>query len=325
MQKTNPFNQKIDVFLDERKSLSEEEQIVEARKIISEIGQVDVDSATRQVLLHIQKKSFSNHFFNQFSRVAAILIVPLLMVSIWLFMVKGPDHQDALAAIQEVSCPPGARTKFVLSDGTRVWLNAESTLKFPVSFVADHRTLELTGEAYFEVAKDQDKPFTVMAHQSKVKVLGTAFNFRSYPEDNEIEVVLTKGQLLLESDYSHSPQKTVLTHGNRAVVNKKEGKMTLTTEPLEKYVAWHQGHLVLDECPMQEVAKKLERWYGIEVIVEDENLLSYRFTSTFEDEPIQQVLSLLELSSPIKITYIPSKYDLQKNRFSRMKVIISKK
>jgi ferric-dicitrate binding protein FerR (iron transport regulator) len=117
----------------------------------------------------------------------------------------------------------------------------------------------------------------------------------------------------------------VLTPGSRVVVDKKEGKMTLSTEPLEKYVAWHQGRLVLDECPIQEVAQKLERWYGIEVIVEDENLLSYRFTSTFEDEPIQQVLSLLELSSPIKITYIPSTYDLQKNRFSRMKVIISKK
>jgi ferric-dicitrate binding protein FerR (iron transport regulator) len=325
MQKTNPFNQKIAVFLDERKSLSEEEQIVEARKIISEIGQVDVDSTTRQVMLQIQKKSFASYFFHQYSRVAAILIVPLLLLSIWFLWNKGPNRQDALAAIQEVSCPLGARTKFVLSDGTKVWLNAESTLKFPVSFVSDHRTLELTGEAYFEVAKDQDKPFTVKARQSRVKVLGTAFNFRSYPGDKEIEVVLTKGRLLLESDFSPSPQNTVLTPGSRVVVDKKEGKMTLSTEPLEKYVAWHQGRLVLDECPIQEVAQKLERWYGIEVIVEDENLLSYRFTSTFEDEPIQQVLCLLELSSPIKITYIPSTYDLQKNRFSRMKVIISKK
>lgn len=321
----NQTNSKISSFIHYRKSMEEDQKIIDAGKIISEIEQVDVDRAAKIVLQRINQKKTIPLLLNYFRNIAAILLIPLLLFSAWSLFKDRSDSKTSVVARQEITSPSGVRTKIDLPDGTMVWLNAGSTLKFPIQFVGKERDVELNGEAFFEVAKNKEKPFIVSANKARVKVLGTSFNFMSYQEDNSIEVVLKEGKVLFESEYGKNKEQQVMEANSRLVADKQTGKIEVSEVHVNKYIAWHENKLVFDESPISELAQKLERWYGVEVVVDDEKLHNYRFTTTFENESLHQVLELLELSSPINIRYVQAKFDSSKNIFTRSQVIISKK
>ena len=313
-------------FVDTRSSLSDEEQIIEAGKVITEIENVDVDRATRLVMHRIQKRKTISLIIHHFKNAAAILLISLLLFSVWSTFKTLTDSTKSAVAMQEITSPMGVRTKIDLPDSTRVWLNAGSTLKFPVRFENNERNVELIGEAFFEVYKNKKSPFTVLSNKAKVKVLGTSFNFRSYHTDAEIEVVLKEGQVLFEAEYGNNKTQQLMYAGTRLEADKQTGKIGFSEVHVNKYIAWHDDKLVFDESPINELAKKLERWYGVKVVVEDnKQLQNYRFTTTFENEPLQQVLELLELSSPISIRYVAAKYDSNTNAFTKSQVIIRAK
>jgi ferric-dicitrate binding protein FerR (iron transport regulator) len=143
----------------------------------------------------------------------------------------------------------------------------------------------------------------VQTGRSKVEVLGTSFNIKAYDEEPDVEVVLIEGKLRFMADVE--AEDVVLSPGERAVFEKDKG-IKVSREPVEKYAAWRFGKLVFDETPMEDVSRDLERWFGVKVILTDSRLSSYRFTTTFENQSLQQVLELLELSSPIKSKYEPA-------------------
>ena len=324
MKKTQS-NSAVSSFINHRNSLSQEDQIVEAGKIIAEIDHVDVDYAVKKVMQRINKKKTIALMVSRFKNIAAILIIPLLLFSVWNVFNKAISSKTSAVAHQEITSPSGIRTKINLPDGTKVWLNAGSTLTFPVQFVGSERTVDLSGEAFFDVFKNKKSPFVVRSSKARVKVLGTSFNFRSYEAEKNIEVVLREGKVLFESEYGNRKSDMVMQPGTRLVTDKESGEIELTRENINKYIAWHENKLVFDESPIQELALKLERWYGIEVIIDDDQLNNYRFTTTFEGEPLQTVLELLELSSPIEIQYIPAGYDNRNKMSMKSKVIISRK
>lgn len=323
--KSTQFKNTVSSLFDQRKSLTHEQQISEANKIISEIENVDVDRATKIVMGRINKRKTITLLVNKFKNIAAVLLIPLLVLAAWNIFNKQADSKDTFVARQEITSPSGIRTKIDLSDGTKVWLNAGSTLKFPVPFTGNERNVELEGEAFFEVYKNKENPFVVLSNKAKVKVLGTSFNFRSYLSDSNVEVVLREGKVLFESEYGNKKEEMLMHQGTRLVTNKESGQIELTKGNINKYIAWHENKLVFDESPIQELALKLERWYGIDVVIDDEDLHNYRFTTTFENESLQTVLELLELSSPIEIRYIPAGYDSQNKSLTKSQVIISKK
>ena len=312
--------------LDLRKNQDLDAQIAEAGMIVSEIGNIDSRKAFEQVERQIQKQSTTITFLNRLTRIAAVLFIPLLVASVWLFyrQLKEPaPHMNY--AMQEITSPSGIRSQIVLPDGSNVWLNAESTIKFKIPFDVSTRDVSLIGEAYFEVKKNPDVPFVVQSGKVQVKVLGTKFNCKAFTEENNIEVVLAEGKVSFNTEGGTQDSEKVMKPGDRAVFDKTTNQTKITNEKIDKYIAWHSGKMVFDETPMPEVATQLERWYGIKVIIEDPTINKYRITTTFENESLHQVLELLRLSSPIDIKYIAATVDKANKRLTKSKIIFTKK
>ncbi len=325
MTNTPQINEKIKSLISERENQGEVEQVDEAKRLISEMDEIDTEQAFARIKQRLAPEKNNIRIWSFLTRVAAVLFIPLLLASSWLFYKQFNSDQSLQYAMQEITSPPGIRSQVVLPDGSLVWLNAESTIRFQVPFPKDIRNVDLMGEAFFKVTKNPQKPFIVQSGNVGVKVLGTSFNYKAFQEDKNIEVVLEEGKIALSLNTNSGVKETILNPGDRAVIEKSSGQSTISNQKINKYIAWHTGKLVFENTPMSEVALMLERWYGVDVVIEDSGILNYRFTTTFENESLFQVIELLGLSSPIRITYVPAIIGNGSQTQTRSKVLINKK
>jgi len=325
MTKIPHIQNNIENLLNIRSIQEPEEQIMEARQIVSEIEAIDSRAAFAQVQRRIRKEQRPGQVLNFVRRVAAVLFIPLLLASSWLLYQRLNQENHTEFAMQEITSPPGIRSQVILPDGSTVWLNAESTIRFQVPFSENSRNVDLIGEAFFDVTKNPKQLFVVHSGNVDVKVLGTRFNYKAFEEDKNIEVVLEEGKIALNLNSDSGNKETTLKPGDRAVIQKENGETTISNQKINKYIAWHTGKLVFENTPMSDVALMLERWYGIEVIVQDKEIMNYRFTTTFENESLFQVIELLGLSSPIRIEYVPATIRKDNQTQTRSKVLITKK
>lgn len=302
-----------------------EDQVAEATRVISEIETIDSHAAFAFVQNQILKNWEATRFLRVLSRIAAILFLPLLLVAVWQYYNLQKSAVETKFAMQEITCPPGMRSQVILPDGSKVWLNAESTIQFPVPFPNESRTVNLIGEAFFDVDKRPEQPFIVHTANVKVKVSGTRFNYKAYQEDKNIEVILEEGKVDLSVHDNGMCKKISMIPGDRAVIARESNAVDIKNEKIDKYIAWHTGKLVFDNTPMSEVAQMLERWYGVEVIVQNPEIMDYSFTTTFDNESLFEVIELIELSSPIRIKYIPATIGKDNKAQSKSKVLIYKK
>ena len=189
--------------------------------------------------------------------------------------------------------PRGAEYMLALSDGTRIWLNADSRVRYPSRVVEGERQVYLEGEAYFEVARDTSRPFVVRTSTSEVRVLGTAFNVRAYPEERQRTTLVT-GRVAVAS-----PKGTVaLKPGEQAV--EEEGGFVIRRVNLDEQTAWLRHVFVFVNTPLGEVLGSLERWYDIEVFVVNPALRELRFTASFSRyEHLEKILKTLEMTTHI--------------------------
>lgn len=325
MTNNQDINQEISNLIKDRVNQEPEAQILEARQIISELETIDSAAAFLRVQSKIQRSNKTFRILNALSRVAAILFIPLLVATFWNFYHPINSMHVQQYSMQEITSPPGIRSQVILPDGTKVWLNAESTIQFPIPFHKESRSISLLGEAFFDVTKNPDQPFIVESGKVKVQVLGTRFNFKAYANDPTIEVILEEGKVALNMPDNASQHEAQMNPGDRLVYEKTSNVSTIRNGNMNKYIAWHTGKLIFNNTPITEVAQMLSRWYGIEVIVADAEIMNYRFTTTFENESLFQVTELLGLSSPIEFKYIPATLGKENQTQSKSKVIINKK
>ena len=173
-----------------------------------------------------------------------------------------------------LTVPVGAEYRLVLADGTRVYLNAGSELRFPVSFPADNREVYLTGEAYFEVAKDSERTFKVHTEVMTTIVLGTSFGVRAYPDQELAMATLAEGRLKVDCgqmEYDLSPGKQVR-------FDKRTNEGQLLDVDVEQYVSWKDGYYCFDGMALEEVMEMLSVWYGFEVEYVDAEVRRYLLT-----------------------------------------------
>lgn len=198
-----------------------------------------------------------------------------------------------------VEAPYGSKTKLYLPDGTLVWLNAGSKMSYAQDFGINERTLDLTGEAYFEVTKKKDIPFKVHTGELDVKVLGTKFNFRNYQDDLEAKVCLLEGKVALTTGKT----ETALQPDQQALLNKKTGKLFISTTKAAYSAEWTNGRLYFDEALLPDIVKELERSYNMKITIADDALNSVRFYGNFrrKEQSIQEIMDVL--SSTDKMTY----------------------
>jgi ferric-dicitrate binding protein FerR (iron transport regulator) len=309
------LDRKIEKLIQRQKSMDAEEVIGEAVGIIRQIRAIESDQAFDRVMQRSVPKTGKLRLLNILTRVAAMLFVPLLIYTVWSSSVRFPFGMEEQSAMQELSSPPAIRSQVSLPDGTKVWLNAESSIRFQVPFLQDQRQVELTGEAFFDVVKNEKLPFVVQAGIARIEVLGTKFNCKAYQHENQIDVILVEGKVKLRSVQNGETGKELLMKPNEHVILDKEGKdAKVFQEDIDKYIAWHQNRLVFDNNTLDEVAVLLERWYGIDVIIRDQEIRSFRYTTTFQNESLQQVLELLCLSTPIQSKYVPVEQSGQAQR-----------
>ena len=249
-------------------------------------------------------------FLTVFQRVAAILIVPLLLsflAVVYLQSRSGAETGEQVAenvGMAEIQCPLGVRTKFQLPDGTNGFLNSGSTLQYPVRF-SGTRNVTVSGEAYFDVAHDSIHPFVVHTPNLNVNVLGTQFNVIAYEDGAKEEIILNEGSVKV--DARNGAPLDVLEPNQKLVLNKEKMTFNTTTVEASQYLGWTEGKLIFRNEGMQEVAERLGRWYNAEIRIEDEELLDHSFHATFVDEPLEEVLKFMALTTPYTYKILPRK------------------
>jgi hypothetical protein len=249
-------------------------------------------------------------------RLASIIVLPIV-IFIGIHMYKESNLRNE--AWVEIKSPAWSKVQFCLPDGTKGWLNSNSSIKYNGNF-STNRQLALKGEAFFDVFKDKNSPFIVTANDISVKVLGTRFNITSYENEKNIEVVLEEGKLVF---LNKAKNKSYTMKPNDLVIYDKTHK-DFTTEVVQshKYVSWIEGKLIFRNDPLDVVANKLERWYNIDVDVNVSLAENLRLRATFIDESLEEVLDLMKRSLPIdyRIENGSLKTD---GTFTKKKVIIT--
>ncbi|WP_278528504.1 MULTISPECIES: FecR family protein [Bacteroides] len=198
-----------------------------------------------------------------------------------------------------IEAPYGSKTKLYLPDGTLVWLNAGSKMSYAQDFGINERTLDLSGEAYFEVIKNEEMPFKVHTEELDVKVLGTKFNFRNYKDDLEAKVCLLEGKVALNT----REKETILHPDQQALLDKKTGKLSVSGTKAAYSAEWTNDRLYFDEVLLSDIIKELERSYDVKITVADDTLNTIRFYGNFRkrEQSIQEIMDVL--SSTDKMTY----------------------
>lgn len=203
--------------------------------------------------------------------------------------------------LNTITTPKGGQYSVVLPDGSKIWLNAASSISFPSAFVkAGKRKVQLNGEAYFEVAKDKTKPFIVETAEQQLEVLGTHFNVNAYAEEHRTKTTLLEGSVRVGAARSgrQSGSTSILKPGQQSVLT--EGNMNLIQADTEEAVAWKNGYFKFNSESLSSIMRKLARWYNVEVVYEGE-INKDRFGGTISRyKNLADVLEMLESTKLVK-------------------------
>lgn len=271
-----------------------------------------------------EKPSFFRGLFTHKTRLALSMAAMLVIVAglYFLFIQKNNTGTVSPQAISSVVTKNGNRTKVVLPDGSQVWLNAGSNLEYNnLVFNEKLREVSLNGEAYFDVVKNTDKPFIIHTRKMDIKVLGTAFNVRSYNNEKTAEASLIRG-LIEVTLKDRKDQKIILKPNEKISISTEEKATVPDKSPVIKHktspapqivikelqpnplnniigeIAWTQNKLYFDAESLEEISLMLERWFGKKVVIQNEVLKTVRYTGNFESESLEEVLAYLKLSKP---------------------------
>lgn len=199
-----------------------------------------------------------------------------------------------------ITVPKAQKNQLLLPDGTRIWLNSDSELKYGKRFNGHERCVELTGEAYFEVAKNPDAPFTVLAGGISVRALGTSFNIKAYPSDDVVTAYLKEGKVNIQS----AAESILLMPGECVNYHYASQRMEKTVaENNHTFLAWHNNQLIFEDEPLVNIARVLEQQYNIKVDIRDERIKNYMYNGTLENTSLVNILDLLTLTSPLVYEY----------------------
>lgn len=197
-------------------------------------------------------------------------------------------------AYNTIKIPYGKKFRLQLSDGTLVHLNAGTTLRYPVKFIAgENRQVFLDGEAFFDVAKDKKHPFIVNADELNVRVLGTHFNVSNYPEDAATDVVLVEGSVGMyrSNEEFDASKNTILKPGFKGSFNKENTKISTKEVITDIYTSWINGGLTFRNMAFKNIITKLERRYNVTIVNKNEKLANEKFNASFKEESIENVMS----------------------------------
>ncbi len=248
----------------------------------------DREKIKDQIIQQLSKPTKTVILSTWIYRVAAILALPIMLGIGWYL---GSSEKGTETQMCEVTAPKGQISKCILADGTEVWLNAGTTVKYNPSFTGNTREIQLDGEAYFRVSKNKHKPFVVTTKHAQIKVLGTVFNLKAYSGESNIETTLEEGSVAFSLNGSET-KSVVLKAGEQLVYNIQEKKITLGMVETYLHTAWKDGKFVFKDADLSKIITELERLYDVRIHLDNDSLQHLRFRGMFEYE--QNIFSALE-------------------------------
>lgn len=279
------------------KWLFEIEKIWSIKNELHYSDQKKIQQAYKRFIFSLRKnKNAVRHFYFStiLKSVAAIACIALLSFNLYLLL----EREFSTVSLNTIEVSKGQSVFVQLADGTKVWLNAQSQFRYPSQFNQKQRSVYLNGEAYLEVAHDSEKPFIVHTHPMDVKVLGTKFNIRVYPEEANV-VTLVEGKVTIgipekKKDVVLYPQEQLIYSENKELLLNENVETTLSN-------AWISGELVFIDKPLHEICRDLERRFDVEIILSDPVLANEIFTCRFEKAiSINQIFELLKDTKQLK-------------------------
>jgi len=244
----------------------------------------------------------------------------------WVLIIKPASRSNDAPKLSSntINAKPGFKMYIVLPDGSKVWLNADSKLTYGDKFQGRFREVFLSGEAFFDVVKDKEHPFLIHTKTIDVKVLGTAFNVRSYENEATTETALVRGSVEVTL-HNNSDKKIILKPSEKLIVKnslpdtsaqkiepvKEQEEPLIVLSKMRFYendstssveTSWTKNRLAFDKEPLKDIALKLERWYNITVSIKDKNLNEEKYTASFEDERLEEVMEALRLTGNFHYT-----------------------
>lgn len=265
--------------------------------------------------------------YEQFARIAAILIIPILLYTTYIrFYEVDQNSPESTSQLVTVSSQAGTITNMVLPDGSKVCLNAGSSISYPGHFDGNTRNVTITGEAYFQVVKNKKLPMVVTAGNVSLKVRGTSFNVNAFPSEASVKVTLVEGSVSLSSPSGKLKDKDefFIDPGQTVTYFDDSKKLTIQNDDTFLYTAWKDGILVFRNNTFETVLKQLSRKFNVDIELNDQTLATIPMDATFKDENVNEILRLLSLSTPFRF-YYKSPQKLPDGSFARSKIFIEKK
>ena len=229
-------------------------------------------------------------------KIAAILLITFgLGWSSHFISFFGNKNQIAIT-MQEIFVPKGQINQVFLADGTRIWINSETQLIIPSVFAINERTVKLNGEAFFEVAKDKNRPFKVEVKGQQIEVTGTSFNVRAYNNSNDIETTLQTGEIRLNT----GDQTFLLKSGEQSIFDKNNSRINIVKVDPASFSAWKDGRYEFQSKDLIEVFKVVERWYDVEISADETSFKGMHFSGVIKrNKDAKHFLDMLNHSVPI--------------------------
>lgn len=286
---------------------------------------VDVEKALEDVRQNFKNPEQKSQLFSYLQKIAAILFLPLLISGILYFMFHQKLEATDQIAYNEVSGIPGTHSVITLGDGTKVWLNSTSVIKYPVKFQKT-RDVFLKGEAFFEVKSDKSNPFIVHTTRFDVKATGTKFNVEAYRDDVSQTVTLEKG--VVDVSRLNNTGKPIdsarLLPNQQALVFQKSNSISVKDVDIDRYISWKEGRLIFKNESMGVVINTINRYYNVDIQIKDPVVKGYMYRATFDNEPLNDILNLIKMTSPVVITEA-KRIKNSDGTFSKRKIEITSK
>jgi ferric-dicitrate binding protein FerR (iron transport regulator) len=283
--------------MENEKVFSEVAGLYHAHRTRQNIDSRDSRSALLEVWGRIRKGLWRKRLRRM--AVAASLVIGAAGAAVILY---GSGSGEVAPSMITVQSNDNSRTRIELPDGTQVHLNSGSVITYPSHYTGGGREVILSGEAYFKVFRDEDKPFVVTTPDRKysVRVLGTEFNMQAYEDDGVIQTSLVAGSVEIDIDIDDRSEGVVLLPSQKAIYHTDTHRLLVTTTNIDRETDWMYGRLVFRKTPMPEVLARLSRFYDVEFDVKNPVIMTYTFTGTFEEKPLFQVLDYMKISSGIE-------------------------
>jgi ferric-dicitrate binding protein FerR (iron transport regulator) len=251
--------------------------------------EAQIDHIWQRSQISVYSKSIDWNYIIKIAAVVVLFVTTPLFVINW--MQYTSTETTATVAIQKLikSNPAGQKAKFYLPDGSLVWLNGASTVTYHTTFNETNRDISLTGEAFFEVAKNEVLPFQVVSGNITTTAVGTAFNVEAYPEDDQINVSLLHGKVKVAYD-QNIEDGILLDPGYQVNFNLVNEKIEKNAFDQNKVTGWKDGKLVFANAGYEEVLSKIEKWYGVTITTQGNPPPGWRLSTTYQDESLRNIL-----------------------------------